>query len=1413
MLKRFFLSVVLCGIISISYSQIDTSFWFAAPALTITNGNSPIYIRLSSFGSPAQVVISEPANPNFVPYTVNLPAYGAQTVDLTAQLGIVENKPVATVLNYGIHIKSTSNIAAYYEEDSPNNPEIFPLKGKSGQGMNFIIPAQTTFGDWAYTPNPPAHNGFILVASQDNTSITFTLTQPSGNYAANTPYTIVLNKGQSYAVIANGTLASGHLGGSTVQSNKPINITTFDDSVDASTVCASCTCKDLVGDQIVPVETTGQEFIIIKGDLSVPPSSGDYYYVWPTQDSTNIFVNGTQVASNVMKGQSWGGYLGAPSAFIQTSNNAYVYQLTGTGCEMAATDLPSITCTGSQLVTFVRSTNEYFQLNLLCKAADIGNFLVNNSFPIPSNLFQAVPGTNGAWMAARINSSNLNTINSLFQVGAALVVSNSTGLFHLGFLNGGSTSGSRLGYFSNYSTVQTSPSITSTSCLGSNIQLNSTLITGASYSWTGPNGFNSTIYNPVITKASSQSSGTYYLTTNINGCGISYDSVTVNVHPLPTIQFLKSLDTVCYGNSKNISLALTGTAPWSLIYNNGSANDTIPVVSQSPSFFTVKPTVNTIYTMIGITDSNSCTIDSTISFPLDTLIVNPLPVPGFKLTSLSCAGNAVTFTDSSTAGLDPIVNWYWIMGNDSIRNVTVDSSFNEVYPVWGNYTVQLAEQSSMGCKSDTLSKSILVHPLPTVAFGIPQVCLNDASAVFTDSTTLVDSSKPYSFQWNFNAATASPTVPLANYPVPLSSTNQNPSIHYRAASNYFVQETVTSVNGCVDSLTKSFTVNGANPIAVFSLLDSMRLCSNQPVSVQNLSTVDFGTITRTEIIWSATADSIDNTPDSGKVYQYKYTNFQQPSIVSDTLKLIAFSGITCADTISSIVSLHQSPQVLFQVLPGICNDTIPRQITQASETGGVPGTFIYSGSGIDSAGIYFPRQVQAGTYPIKAVYTSAFGCSDSAVQTQTVWPSPVAKWGVSSPNCALNNITFTDSSVANYSLISQRFWNFGDGTTAINTSAASFLKQYAAANVYMVNLQVITDSGCISKSDSQAITVHYLPVVGFGIPSICLPDGQGQFTDSTTIADNTQSLFTYVWNFGDPNNPATSLLKNPVHQYSALGPYMVELIVTSKYGCVDSLKQQISTIYPQPKANFGIQPAEICMGDSIHFYDSTSGYTGSITSWNWNLAENYTSTLQNPFRQFADSGRFNISLFIYDSKNCVSDTALKTVIVDPYPHLSLVNHIFVLQGASVKLIPDFFANNATFNWTPVLYLDSANVAYPITKPLENITYQLTLTGQGNCSVSDTIFVQVLPTPIIPNAFSPNGDGINDTWIIKALDNYPECDVQVFDRNGQTVFKSVGYSIPWDGTFNGTPLPVGTYYYIVNPKHGRSLMSGSVTIIR
>ena len=134
-------------------------------------------------------------------------------------------------------------------------------------------------------------------------------------------------------------------------------------------------------------------------------------------------------------------------------------------------------------------------------------------------------------------------------------------------------------------------------------------------------------------------------------------------------------------------------------------------------------------------------------------------------------------------------------------------------------------------------------------------------------------------------------------------------------------------------------------------------------------------------------------------------------------------------------------------------------------------------------------------------------------------------------------------------------------------------------------------------------------------------------------------------------------------------------------------------------------------------------------------------------------------------------------------------------------------------YCPVVYFSILDVQNPVASPTENTKYSVVITSDEGCVLEDDILVEVLEKPLIPNTFTPNGDGVNDVWRIKYLDSYPNVTVNIFNRYGVRVYASIGYIEAWSGIFNGTALPVGTYYYVIDPKISLPVFRGWVTVIR
>jgi hypothetical protein len=521
MIRIVFLLLILVSSVAAS-AQIDTLFWFVAPEATSGHGDAPVTFRMAAFGDAAQVIIDQPANPMFMPLVTNIAANSAVSVDVTAYLNLLENQPADQVLNKGIRIRSNAFITAYYEiiTSCQCNPEIFALKGKNALGTEFYTPFQTAWGNGNYFPIPYASAD--IVATEDNTVITITPTTAVIGHAAGIPYEITLNQGQTYSMAAQYTSGPDHPAGSYIASNKPIAITIKDDSV------GNGSCYDIMGDQLIPTELIGTDYIVMKGFLY--DGAGEAIYVLATQDNTDVFIDGsTTPSATINTGQQWSYLITNPSTYVTTSAPAYILHATGEGCELAEAVLPPIECTGSRKVYFVRSVDGAFGVNIMTRAENIGNFTLNgNAALIPAASFNAVAGSAGEWASTQILFSTTDIPSEEFTV-----VENSTGLFHLGTINGGG-GGCRYGYFSDFG--QSNPlEISASFCEGDTItiQPNDDYL---SYQWsTGDTTAALTVSEP----------GEYSLTVETSPNCIDSDTIQVEMFLNPLINLALFDTLVC----------------------------------------------------------------------------------------------------------------------------------------------------------------------------------------------------------------------------------------------------------------------------------------------------------------------------------------------------------------------------------------------------------------------------------------------------------------------------------------------------------------------------------------------------------------------------------------------------------------------------------------------------------------------------------------------------------------------------------------------------------------------------------------------------------------------------------------------------------------------------------------------------
>lgn len=361
--------------------------------------------------------------------------------------------------------------------------------------------------------------------------------------------------------------------------------------------------------------------------------------------------------------------------------------------------------------------------------------------------------------------------------------------------------------------------------------------------------------------------------------------------------------------------------------------------------------------------------------------------------------------------------------------------------------------------------------------------------------------------------------------------------------------------------------------------------------------------------------------------------------------------------------------------------------------------------------------------------------------------------------------------------------------TRTSTGTGNFYYRIAVAEAGNIN-----SLKCRVVSNTVQIVVHDLPVTSASSNSpVC---------EGTTLSLTASGGSKYDWkgpnSYSGNGSPATINKVSP----NAAGKYYVT--VTTDKGCSQKDSVVVS-ITPKPTANAGTD-ANICEGATVTL--NGSGGNG----FEWSPATGLSAAnISSPVASPTDSTIYILT--VTDGNGCKDSDAV-AVNVYKKPSANAGPDKVMIEGQSVQLSGSATGTNIQYNWTPNIFINDDNILTPTVSPPGDTTYTLHAVSNFGCGISsDDVFVKVYKKVIIPNAFSPNGDGINDVWNIEALDAYPGCDLIVFNRYGQAVYRSIGYTKKWDGTRNNKPLPAGTYYYLVDLKVDLPKLSGWVLILR
>ena len=273
-------------------------------------------------------------------------------------------------------------------------------------------------------------------------------------------------------------------------------------------------------------------------------------------------------------------------------------------------------------------------------------------------------------------------------------------------------------------------------------------------------------------------------------------------------------------------------------------------------------------------------------------------------------------------------------------------------------------------------------------------------------------------------------------------------------------------------------------------------------------------------------------------------------------------------------------------------------------------------------------------------------------------------------------------------------------------------------------------------------------------------------------------------------------------QPNQAGKYYVQ--VTNDAGCkkLDSINVVVN---PSPVATISPE-ASICEGEDVQLV------AGGGTGYQWTPGTALSSdVIADPVASPDTTVQY--SVIVSNNFSC-KDTASVIVNVVKKPEANAGPDRWIIKGTSTQLSATASGQNISYSWTPTIYIDNPQSLQPVINPPRDTVYILTVVSDDGCGMAtDAVQVFVYDDVFVPTAFSPNGDGLNDTWNIPALNAYPDFELSVFNRNGQIVFQSKKMNTPWNGKYKGEPLPVGVYVYMIDLKAGGGILKGTVTLLR
>ncbi|MGG9972640.1 gliding motility-associated C-terminal domain-containing protein [Ferruginibacter sp. SUN002] len=897
-------------------------------------------------------------------------------------------------------------------------------------------------------------------------------------------------------------------------------------------------------------------------------------------------------------------------------------------------------------------------------------------------------------------------------------------------------------------------------CSGAAVVLSAGGIYGVApytYSWDNNGGSgNSVIVTPTTTT-------TYTVTVRDKCNNTARRSIAVNIIPGNTPSPLITTNSpICENSTLQLSASLIAGATYSWTGPNGfTSTSRTPVIN------------NATTAMAGMYSVTSKIGNCSSAPSLSNVVINPIPnIADIGFNFPVCTDSSLKLTATTISGAT--YSWTGPNGFTSAQQNPIINNINSSHA--GVYFVSATAKN---CSSVPRGTTVMVFnaiPTPVLGYNGP-VC--EGQTINLSATTVPGAS----YEWSGPNG-------YTNYD------DQNPVIQTPTLANAGVYTLIES-NTCRSApATINVVVNPSPSIT--------SVTSNSPVCKGDV--INFGTnnITGASFAWTGTTG---------------FTSNQQNASIPNSD--VIHSGVyTVTATANNCPSLPKTVTVVVNEIPVIASVNNNGPVCEGTAinltTPNIPGaTFKWTGpngftSNVQNPVINDATIANEGQYIVVATVGTCVSAPGST--TVLIKPAPVVGAATgNSPLCGNGALSISVPDIAGASFS----WTGPNGFTA--NSRNVFIQNVSKQIEGVYTVTATGGNSCISKPVNYTVAVGVLPLVDFTSSSTCLPNTSVQFTNTSSISEGTINL--YEWNFGDAASGSsnTSAAISPLHIFSTAATYNIALTAASDKGCVATKTVAYNKFLRSPIADFSISDNTVCVNDNVVLMNRSNAVDGSLDEMSWTFGDGtdleQTNILDPIQLTYNKQGSYNVKLSVTNTGGCKDDT-VQTISVSPLPAINAGPDKYLFEGESRQLLITGESSDLSYEWSPSIYLNSTTVAEPTAvNILKDIQYVLKATSRGGCSATDTVFIKVLKPIIIPNVFSPNNDGVNDKWVIENLNTYPKATVEIFNRYGQMLYKSVGNYVPWDGTLNGKPLPVGVYFYIIGTGGLTEAYSGSITILR